>query len=558
MTDNESARRTLLLQIYRARRAWRAERIARGALIGAATGLFLSILLMTLARLFPIFPPAYRAPLSLLLWATATLIAALSAWGMPLPLSLVVREIDRRLSLHERLRTAWELPSLPADPQIANRCFEDALNHIRSVRFSSVFNRRIPSSWIVSAIPILTLLLLPLILLSAPTDVIWAEREAIVQRVAEQRKEIQELRDRIAEDPTLSPETRQEILATLEDLLDDLDTTSPDLEEVLARLGEAEEALRPLQGDQTVDLAQEALRRSVASLEGGEEGEVIDALHSALQNGDLNRAAEILQALTATEGEQLSYQETMALAEQMARLAQELQQVDPELARSLQTAAAHIRSGDIEAARQALGQSAQRLHELASRAADQQAAESVRAQLQEAQQAVAQAVSESRATARQSFGSGQQTQGTSSNGSQQGRQQGASPSGSQGGTGSGAGHGDDSGLDSSLAGRPSSATEPSTNAPADPRTKPYEPLFAPQYLEDAEVELLYLSREGEIIAGGESPQLPHQGVPLVPYDRIYAAYREQAVTVLEESYIPLGVKTYIRDYFSSLAPEEAP
>ena len=38
------------------------------------------------------------------------------------------------------------------------------------------------------------------------------------------------------------------------------------------------------------------------------------------------------------------------------------------------------------------------------------------------------------------------------------------------------------------------------------------------------------------------------------YREVYADYAAQAGAALEGSYIPLGLKQYVRDYFSSLEP----
>jgi hypothetical protein len=40
----------------------------------------------------------------------------------------------------------------------------------------------------------------------------------------------------------------------------------------------------------------------------------------------------------------------------------------------------------------------------------------------------------------------------------------------------------------------------------------------------------------------------------VPYREVYAEYAAGAGAALEESYIPLGMKQYVREYFSSLEP----
>ena len=40
----------------------------------------------------------------------------------------------------------------------------------------------------------------------------------------------------------------------------------------------------------------------------------------------------------------------------------------------------------------------------------------------------------------------------------------------------------------------------------------------------------------------------------VPYNQVFGDYRDAAYEALSDDYIPLGMKGYIRDYFSSLEP----
>jgi hypothetical protein len=43
---------------------------------------------------------------------------------------------------------------------------------------------------------------------------------------------------------------------------------------------------------------------------------------------------------------------------------------------------------------------------------------------------------------------------------------------------------------------------------------------------------------------------------LTPYERVYADFRDYAITTLDRTYIPLSAKDYVRDYFSSLDPSQ--
>jgi hypothetical protein len=41
---------------------------------------------------------------------------------------------------------------------------------------------------------------------------------------------------------------------------------------------------------------------------------------------------------------------------------------------------------------------------------------------------------------------------------------------------------------------------------------------------------------------------------LIPYDAVYQSYVDAANQAMEQSYIPPGMRDYIRDYFSQLEP----
>ena len=41
---------------------------------------------------------------------------------------------------------------------------------------------------------------------------------------------------------------------------------------------------------------------------------------------------------------------------------------------------------------------------------------------------------------------------------------------------------------------------------------------------------------------------------LVPYDQVYGDYRDAAYEALDDDYVPLGYREFIRDYFASLEP----
>ena len=53
-------------------------------------------------------------------------------------------------------------------------------------------------------------------------------------------------------------------------------------------------------------------------------------------------------------------------------------------------------------------------------------------------------------------------------------------------------------------------------------------------------------------ARGRAPA-PDNGA-LTPYQQVYADFFDYAQTSLDRGYVPLSIKDYVRDYFSSLDP----
>ena len=84
---------------------------------------------------------------------------------------------------------------------------------------------------------------------------------------------------------------------------------------------------------------------------------------------------------------------------------------------------------------------------------------------------------------------------------------------------------------------------------------PYDGVYVP-YRFDEEGSGLDVGREGgEGVPIGDTPlPAPEGSRASVPYREVYAEYATQAGVALEGSYIPLGMKQYVRDYFSSLEP----
>jgi hypothetical protein len=110
-----------------------------------------------------------------------------------------------------------------------------------------------------------------------------------------------------------------------------------------------------------------------------------------LAEGDYQAAAEALAAYSTEAGEQLTRDEELELARELAGAAEKLAEVDPELAEQLAEAAEAIETGDIGEAREAIKAAAEQMGEAGERVQRQEAVEGALAELQEGREEIAQA-----------------------------------------------------------------------------------------------------------------------------------------------------------------------
>jgi hypothetical protein len=249
----------------------------------------------------------------------------------------------------------------------------------------------------------------------------------------------------------------------------------------------------------------------------------------ALTQGDYQAAAEALESFAGAEGEPLTREEELALAQELADAAQAVAGSDEALAEALSEAAQAIERGDVGEAREAIATAAEQLGESGARVTREEALEDVLAQLQEGRRQVTEA-----------SGEGASMDGPATAGGAEGA--GAQPGGSAGGAAS-----DQPGSTGGAA-QPGHHEDAGTGAP-------YDEVYVPFRLGEEGVGV-ELDREGEEgVTVGDAPlPAPERGRSGVPYREVYAEYEGRANATLEGSYIPLGLKTYVRDYFSSLEP----
>lgn len=492
-----------------------------GAICGAAAALLLALA----ARLWPLLPTRGLIALA------GTLILASFATGLTLPLLwprsplCLARTFDRCFGLAERLTTALELSTgrIRTTQEMTRAQIADALQAARSVDVQAMLplraSRRALAIW-----GALLLGLIPSFWLPNPQDQVLLQRAALAETIAEQREQLEAMRETIAQTEGLSEADREFLLRTMEEALSALDKKRPSPEEALAALSEAERKLAELRDPGATGL-KSRLEHTAAEMA---DSHLTRDISEALAQGDYRRAAQALAAYGSTEGIPLTRDEELELARELEQAAQTLADADPELAQELAQAAEAIKSGDIPRAREAIRRAAQRMDAAGERIARENTVERTQSQLQESRLRIAEA--------------GRAQPGVS----ETARREAVEPSGAGRPGGQAPGGAENTGPPG--AGQPGHHEDTGSGAP-------YDEVYVPYRLNEEGVELnIGRLGEGAPSAGTVPVPAPGTGQAGVPYRQVYAEYAAQAGAALESSYIPLGLKQYVRDYFSALEP----
>jgi len=493
------------------RRLRRAESATWGTW-GLAVGLGLAVALALVARLVPLLMPRPLAGLCALLALSGAGGGAAAAWLRPRSRYRLARTLDRRLALAERLTTAWEIGAgrLSTAPAMVAAQRADTLEAIARTDIRSGLPLRLPRPALLTGLA-LTVALALMVGLPNPQEAVLARRAAVRAAVEEQLAALQAAEAQVTQAEMLTPQERATLLQTLEETIAALEEGQATPEEAVAALAQAERALAPLQ-DPGAAAVRSALARAAADMA---DSELTRDLAEALAQGNYTAAAQQLAAFAGDQGQALTRAEELALARELAQAAATLAESNPALAQQLEQAAQAIEQGNIARARQALAQAAEQMVQAGQRVEQAETVEETLATLQSGREQIAQA-------------GGQQTGGP---GGQQ-----AGGRGNQAGSGiaqqSQPGHHEDAGSGD-----------------------PYDELYIPYRLnqEGGEVEL-GRNGEGGPATGNLPLPAPQAGQANIPYHEVYAAYAAQARAALESSYIPLGMRQYVRDYFSSLEP----
>jgi hypothetical protein len=355
---------------------------------GATVGLGVGLLVALAARLWPLLTARWLAGLAGLLLLAGALVGLGVAWLRPRSVRKLARVFDRRYELAERLTTAIEIGTdqLRAAPAMAGAQLADTLGAAARVDARAMLPLR-ASRRALAASGVLAVALLVSLWLPNPQEDVLLRQAAVRAAVEEQIETLEATREEVAEAEALSEADREMLLQALEEAIAALDEGRATPEEAVAALSEVEGALAELQ-DPGAAGVRAGLEQAAGEMA---DSALTQEIAEALAGGDYEAASQALAAYATADGEQLTREEELELARELAQAAEALAESDPGMAEQLAQAAEAIQRGDIDQAREEIREAAQRMGEAGERVERQEAVEGTLAQLQEGREQIAQA-----------------------------------------------------------------------------------------------------------------------------------------------------------------------
>jgi hypothetical protein len=564
----------LLAGLRRIEQRLRLVEAARLAPFALSLGLAGAVALALVARVQPVAPwPELLAADGALVGGLVLAVAAW-AWLRRRRRLEIARRGDAALGLDERLSTAVETREQPRPLALdtADRTAHETLIGQQLRDTTDRLGAALPA--LDAALPLAPrasrrVWLLPLGLVVAlglatfapnPMDAFWQQQAAVQQQIKEEQQRIEELRKELAARPgDPNDPTRQQLLQELQDLEQALGAGDLTREEALAQLSETEAQLQQLVDAQAPgeQAALDALGRQLAQSDNPAARQAAEAL----KNNRPDAAAEALKGLDPSK---MTEEQRQALADALRQAAQDAAANDPNLAQRLNDAAQALESNDPAAAQRALENLANDVNQTGQNTLSQQELEQALAQIQQSKQGLA--------------GAGQQTP-MAQNGTP-----GAYSGTPQAYNGTPV---NPYGTPVSISGTPVTGTLALTGTPVVvagggtpgqgtpvivPGQQPgqgqgnaqgpgvgsghTEPLAVPPSTLNAQgtpVGLAARPNSGETNTGSVNVD-PNAGSVQVPYDDVYGSYAAQAQQTLGQEYVPSGMKEYVQQYFTSLAP----
>jgi|GEM_PF-1350620 len=523
----------------------RAARAVYAAVWGLACGFALAGMIGLAGRLWPLLDRGQLWLTAVSLPLAAGILAFVGAFIWPVDRIRVLTAAEMKLGLRSRLSSALAFEG--SQGGMIDRLWLDAARISRDIAWSAAV--RFKFSRIAAGICAVAVLLLILnsVVPNPQFDVLRDKRQLAMEQ-REQAQRIRESAQHLNKLGSTDPEVRK-ILQELDALQQSLEKGNLTREEAVSRVAESEAKIQQLNI--------EGPARSRAALDRAASALGASALTSDLAQAIRDRDASRVKAELKSLDQKLrsgTPQEKQQIKQALQKAASETSGLSSDLSNALRQSAMDGKlSGSLE----------QQIDAGMSRASTADAVERTLSQLQDSRQSLAQ--SGDRNTAASSSGnqsSGGSTsdsnaqQGNASSGggqgakanSNQGSGQGSSGSSTTGGTGGGARTGVGQGNKSGQGGIAGGANRGTTPLPKD------MPVYAPSRIDSKGKKLVRVgssssgNQEGTSVGQGARNQASRS------YSEAYADYSQAAYSYLEDKYIPVSLKDYVREYFDQIAP----
>jgi hypothetical protein len=527
--------------VYSWSRRARLQTSLRWVGLGLAIGLFIALLPAVAARYYPLFTVWQLIVFAISVISLGIVIALLFPWLRHLRRSVLkwARHFDQQFGLKERVSTALEIESgtiKVKNDLIRKRQVVEATQIAERLDFKRLLPLKISWQQLLMAL-VLAIGLAAAIIMPNPQFEILEEKLRLQEELSKQVQQLEDIKKDIQASTLLTDEQKFAALQALQNAQEELKDSNATEESAFAALNDAQAQLDALKDA----LAEQQARDLEKAGQQLNPDELTRDLAEALSNRDFQKAADQLRNMTGQDGQALNQQQQQQLANQMEQLANSVQNSDPNLAQQLRDAAQAMREGRNQDAKNALNQAANSLD---------------KAQQSQANQKALQQVSQSLNNQRNQLSRDQgQQQGQNGNGGQ------SEPSGAESGQASSEGSEGMPGEGEGEANIPSSGQAGDGSAQNSQHSEDSgssNSVYAPQRLnEKGEVVQLPEARGQNAPNPSGRPNQAPSGSSSVPYQQVYSQYAQAADEAIQNGDVPVEMRDYVREYFSSLNPRQS-
>jgi hypothetical protein len=422
--------------------------------------------------------------------------------------------------LNERTVTAFEL--IENDEDFSEFQKRDALEHLKRLDYKQHI-KLVPNFKYALAVLILLTAITVSAFIPNPMREVAIERHTLSELKKEEMNKVKKVEKELAKNDKLTPIEKAELNKKLTELKKDLKEAKSE-KEINKAIEKTDKKLEMVKAKYD----KEELKKLADTFA---KSDVTKNLSDLINTGNTQMLKEALKAV-AEQMKNLSAEEKKALAENMAKLAEELKN-NEELKNALASLSQKLASGELGDLDEELSQFASTIQELMNSDEFREAVAQMQSALKEGQGGALSAQT----------GNSQNSSGNQGSGNQQG----------QGSGGSGAGSGTGMGQENQTP-TGSQSTGLNKKGSSEKKSGEYEKIFTSKTV-GGEGETSQLT--GKKNSSGTSEQInTEKGIntrgEAVPYNKVFGSYRDKALESIGSSEIPEGMKEVIKNYFSSL------